>query len=113
MMDRYILSRIFFTFFICIFALSIFTQNVDAGETLRKKAAGLPQCTLIPVSKYPVFEDDLSYEHLSECILGSISYYKKLSPSASISYGADTFTVSHLIQSLKRFLAFIKKKTEP
>jgi peptidoglycan lytic transglycosylase A len=97
-------------FFIWILVLLIFVVKGNAGETSQKKAAAPPQFTLISVSTYPVFEDDLRYARLSECILGSISYYQKLPPSKRVSFGADTFTVSHLMQSLKRFLAFIEKK---
>ncbi|MGB9499552.1 MAG: murein transglycosylase A [Dissulfuribacterales bacterium] len=110
MMDRSPLFRISFPLFTALLVLSIFTINVDAGETSQKKAVSKPQCVRIPVSKYPVFEDDLNYERLSECIQGSISYYKKLPSLKPVSFGANTFTVSHLIQSLKGFLAFIEKK---
>lgn len=110
MMDRFPLFRIYFSFVTALLFFLIFTVKADAGETDRKKAAAPPQCTLIPVSKYPVFKDDLNYEHLAKCIQGSISYYQKLPSLKPVSFGADTFTVSYLIQSLKRFLAFIEKK---
>lgn len=110
MRNRYFLPRIFFVFFIGLLVFSIFTVKADAGETTRNKTIAHPQYERIPVLKYPVFEDDLNYKDLEKCISGSIAYYNKLPSSRTISLGTDTFSVGHLIRSLKRFLAFIKKK---
>jgi membrane-bound lytic murein transglycosylase A len=52
---------------------------------------------------YPDFADYSNYEHLAEGIQKSLNYLRKLPPDREISYGQDSYRVSHLIQSLEAF----------
>ncbi|MBC2717392.1 MAG: murein transglycosylase [Desulfobacteraceae bacterium] len=69
-----------------------------------------PVFKVVPVSERPFFEDDLDFGQLEEAISGSIAYYQKLPAAKQFFFGKDTFSAGHLIRSLKRFQAFIKRK---
>ncbi len=96
----FILSVIAVTFFV------FFTLEASAKSSAKSQ----PVLKEVPVSERPAFEDDLDFGHLEEAMLGSIEYYQKLPLSRKFSFGKDTFSAGHLICSLERFLAFIKKK---
>jgi membrane-bound lytic murein transglycosylase A len=58
----------------------------------------------------PQFGDDLNYERLAESIQGSISYFDKQWPLATIPFGEDQYSIGHLVRSLQHFLAFIENQ---
>jgi membrane-bound lytic murein transglycosylase A len=61
-------------------------------------------------SAYPEFFDDMDYDSLENCILGSISYLNRVSPIVKFRFGQDIFNSPHMIKSLEHFLNFIRTK---
>ncbi|MBW2603048.1 MAG: MltA domain-containing protein [Deltaproteobacteria bacterium] len=64
----------------------------------------------IDSSAYPVFFDDMDYDGLENCILGSISYLNRVPPTKTFRFGQDVFNTAHMIRSLEYFLHFIRTK---
>jgi peptidoglycan lytic transglycosylase A len=64
----------------------------------------------IDLSDYPVFLDDMDYDGLENCILGSISYLKQVPPTKTFRFGQEIFNTGHIIKSLECFLHFIRTK---
>jgi peptidoglycan lytic transglycosylase A len=64
----------------------------------------------IDLSDYPVFLDDMDYDGLENCILGSISYLKQVPSTKTFRFGQEIFNTGHIIKSLECFLHFIRTK---
>ena len=64
----------------------------------------------IDSSEYPDFFDDMDYDGLENCILGSVSYLNRVSPIVKFRFGQDIFNSPHMIKSLEHFLNFIRTK---
>ena len=63
--------------------------------------------------EYPHFSDDGDYDQLARGIAMSLAYLRKLPPDRLISFGADTYSVAHLIHSLIVFDEIIRKRPAP
>jgi membrane-bound lytic murein transglycosylase A len=63
----------------------------------------------LQVSEYPDFVDDTNYDNLEEGILQSLSYLKKRPKDMKFKFGEDLYEISHMIDSLSKFLEFTKK----
>ena len=98
----FILSILAVMFFICL--------TTAAPAKFSSESQSQPVFQVVPVDECPFFEDDLHFDHLEEAIRGSLVYYQKLPSEKRFFFGKDTFLASHLIRSLKRFLAFIENK---
>jgi len=57
--------------------------------------------------QYPLFSDDMGYDGLARAIERSIAYLNKLPEDRQFSFGQETFSRNHIIESLQRFLTFI------
>jgi membrane-bound lytic murein transglycosylase A len=66
--------------------------------------------TKISASEYPEFLDDMAYNSLTDGILGSISYLRRVPPTRTFRFGQDVYDTSHMIRSLEHFLYFIQAK---
>ena len=80
---------------------------------------GLAACTaprgFVPIDEPDAFawEDDGSLEELAKAIDGSISYYRRLPPSAEIPFGKLSYTPGEMIRSLQLFLKLRRSETDP
>ena len=59
-------------------------------------------------SAYPTLYDDLNYEGLNHGIQMSLGYLRKVPRDRAFVFGADSYTVAHLIRSLEVFQEFIQ-----
>ena len=77
-----------------------------------KKPPEIKETALIRIdsSAYPDFFDDMDYDGLENCILESISYLNRVSPTLKFRFGQDIFNTPHMIKSLEHFLNFIRTK---
>ncbi len=66
--------------------------------------------SLLAVSDYPVFKDDLDYVNLKQSLKKSLIYYRNLDQKKNVQFGKDLFSTNHMIKTLNRFLFFISKK---
>jgi membrane-bound lytic murein transglycosylase A len=73
---------------------------------LRKKTALIR----IDSSAYPDFFDDMDYDGLENCILGSISYLNRVPPTKTFRFGQEIFNTAHMMRSIEHFLDFIRTK---
>lgn len=62
--------------------------------------------------QYPRFSDDMGYDGLARAIDRSIVYLEKLPEDRLFSFGPDSFSRNHVIESLQRFLGFIDSKPD-
>lgn len=71
-----------------------------------------PRAVMEKVSFSPDFNfsDDLNYDGLSNSILQSLSYLKKIPPDRVFQFGSDSYTGAHMVRTLTHFLAFIQTK---
>jgi membrane-bound lytic murein transglycosylase A len=69
-----------------------------------------PALVEISPSDCPALTDDLAYEGLDRCIQMSLAYLKKIPQDRIFAFGPDSYTASHLIQSLEVFQEFIQDK---
>jgi membrane-bound lytic murein transglycosylase A len=78
----------------------------------KKRPPEIKETALIRIdsSRYPDFFDDMGYDGLENCILGSISYLNRISPALEFRFGQDIFNTPHMIKSLEHFLHFIQTK---
>ncbi|MCU0598164.1 MAG: MltA domain-containing protein [Desulfobacterales bacterium] len=92
-----ILWGVFFILLNSIFfgVLPLFADDINGFQRL------LPE-------DYPQFEDDLNLDQLAKSIQGSIDYFDKQSPLATVAFGEDQYSYRHLARSLNKFLAFIE-----
>lgn len=68
---------------------------------------------LLPVSDYPDFADDKRYAGLTRSIAMSLAYLSQLPPDRRILFGADPYSVAHLIRSLEYFDRVIRRQPSP
>ena len=57
---------------------------------------------------YPDFHDDLELDGLEHSILKSLEYLERVPADRTYQFGEDSFSATHLIQSLQHFLDFIR-----
>jgi membrane-bound lytic murein transglycosylase A len=99
--------------YISIFlSLFLFLLIITGCSIFQKRPPEIIETALIRIesSEYPDFFDDLDYDGLENCILGSISYLNRVSPTVEFRYGQDIFNTPHMIKSLEHFLNFIRTK---
>jgi len=72
-----------------------------------------PALVCIPAGEQPQFVDDADYEQLARSIEMSLVYLRKRPPQKEVRFGADTYTVAHLIRSLERFADLIEDRPSP
>ncbi len=91
--------------------LMIFFFLLPTGCALFKKEP-LPPAVLekVSFSSELNFSDDLNYDGLSDSILQSLSYLKKIPPDRVFQFGSDSYTGAHMVQTLTHFLAFIQTR---
>jgi hypothetical protein len=58
----------------------------------------------------PVFIDDAAYDQLARGIAMSLLYLRKRPPQHIVYFGADGYTVAHLIRSLETFADLIAQR---
>ena len=83
-------------------ALAIFL--IEGGCTVYRDRAldGLSKFS------YPKFTDDMGYDGLEHSILQSIGYLQNVSPETEFKFNEDSYTASHMINSLETFLDFVR-----
>ena len=93
--------------FLCLFLLIITGCGI-----FRKRPSEIKETALIKIdsSEYPDFFDDMDYDGLENCILGSISYLNRVPPTKTFRFGQEIFNTTHMIRSLEYFLCFIQTK---
>ncbi len=64
-------------------------------------------------SDYPHFADDRDFHQLARSISMSLAYLRKLPPDRPIAFGADSYSVAHLIRSLTVFDGIIRTRPAP
>ncbi|MEW5908926.1 MAG: MltA domain-containing protein [Thermodesulfobacteriota bacterium] len=84
-----------------------------SGCIFLSKSAKDPVLERLPLSSYPDFSDDMSFDGLEYGIENSLSYLRRLPSDKLFSFGEDHYSISHIIRSLNEFLAFIQKKPDP
>jgi membrane-bound lytic murein transglycosylase A len=62
---------------------------------------------------YPYFADDNDYHQLSHSLAMSLAYLRKLPPDRRMAFGADSYSVSHLIRSLTVFDKIVRTRPAP
>ncbi|MEJ2660293.1 MAG: murein transglycosylase A [Desulfobacteraceae bacterium] len=62
---------------------------------------------------FPRFADDNNYHQLARGIAMSLAYLKKLPPDRPVAFGADSYSVAHLIRSLMVFDDIIRRRPTP
>ncbi len=83
------------------------------GDDIALAEGGHASLVRMDEADIPVFVDDLMYQHLTDCIDGSISYFKKLPEQTRILYGRDAYTAAHMVKSLECFAEFIRTGPAP
>ena len=63
--------------------------------------------------EYPHFVDDSDFHQLASSVAMSLAYLRKLPPDRPIAFGADTYSVAHLIRSLTVFNEIIRNRPTP
>ena len=93
--------------FLCLFLLIITGCGI-----FRKRPPEIKETALIRIdsSEYPDFFDDMDYDGLENCILGSIAYLNRVPPTKTFRFGQEVFNTTHMIRSLEYFLCFIQTK---
>ena len=56
---------------------------------------------------YPLFSDDMGFDGLAHALGKSIDYLARLPEDRTFTFAGDTFSRNHIVDSLKKFLAFI------
>lgn len=92
--------------------LFLFLLMLTGCGIFKKRPPEIKETALIRIdsSEYPDFFDDMDYDGLEKCILGSVSYLDRVSPITKFRFGQDIFNTPHMIKSLKHFLNFIRLK---
>ena len=67
----------------------------------------------IPANRFPDFSDDMSYSSLTSAMDQSLDYLKRVDPSTLFRFGPDTFTASHLAESILAFEEVMKRNPSP
>jgi membrane-bound lytic murein transglycosylase A len=78
----------------------------------KKRPPEIKETALIRIdsSAYPDFFDDMDYDGLENCILGSISYLNRVPPTKTFRFGQEIFNTAHMMRSIEHFLDFIRTK---
>jgi membrane-bound lytic murein transglycosylase A len=78
----------------------------------KKRPPEIKETALIRIdsSAYPDFFDDMDYDGLENCILGSISYLNRVPPTKTFRFGQEIFNTAHMMRSIEHFLDFIQTK---
>jgi len=97
-------SVFFSLLFLSAFSFGCATKTIRPPEEIGVLAK-------LPVSEYPEFTDDNNYENLKEGIIQSLSYLNKRPKDMQFKFGGDLYKVSHMIDSLIKFLGFIEKNS--
>lgn len=103
----------FFIRYISIVLVLFFFSLIFAGCGLfKKRLPEIKDTALIRIdsSAYPDFFDDMDYDSLENCILGSISYLNRVPPTKTFRFGQEVFDAAHMMRSLEYFLQFIRTK---
>ncbi len=93
--------------FVGIFSLFLAGCALFKKEPPEVKETGLIR---IAAPEHPEFLDDMAYDGLTEGILGSISYLRRVPSTRTFRFGQDVYETSHMIRSLEHFLHFIQAK---
>ena len=90
--------------------LFLFLLMFSGCGIFKKKPPEIKETALIRIdsSAYPEFFDDMDYDGLENCIVESISYLNRVSPTVKFRFGQDIFYTPHMIKSLEHFLNFIR-----
>ncbi len=67
----------------------------------------------LPLCDYPIFADDNDYHQLAQSIAMSLAYLRRLPPDRQILFGADSYSVAHIIRSLVFFNHMIQNQPSP
>ncbi len=94
--------------FVCsVFFLSALAFFFSACPVFGTKRPG-SGTALHPVqSAFPLFTDDLDFEHLSLAIRRNIDYLKRLRPDKTFEYGPHRFSCRQVLESQEAFLDLI------
>ncbi len=63
----------------------------------------LPDLQRLAITEYPRFEDNVDWVHLIRSIENSLAFFRRQPMDRLVSFGADTYTVAHLIRTLQVF----------
>lgn len=107
MKPKFFIRYISIVLFLFLFSLIFAGCGIFKKRPLEIKETALIR---IDASAYPVFLDDMDYDGLENCILESISYLNRVSPTVEFRFGQDIFNTPHMIKSLEHFLNFIRTK---
>ncbi len=67
----------------------------------------------VPVSCFPSFVDDRGFDGLADALNQSLAWLARIPPETVFRFGPDTVSRERLIDSLKRFLAFVATHPSP
>ena len=95
-----------------ILFLFLFSLFFTGCVIFKKRPPEIRETALIKIdsSAYPDFFDDMDYDGLENCVLGSISYLNRVPPTKTFRFGQEVFNTAHMIRSLEHFLHFIRTK---
>ncbi len=79
-------------------------------EPVRPPISPVPALRRLDVADYPHFTEDGDVGQLMRGIDASLAYLQRLPADRKISFGADTYTVSHLTKSLGVFAGLVAAK---
>ena len=85
---------------------------ISACAPVPAPVPSLPEAALkqLPLSDYPDFADDNDYHRLTQSIAMSLAYLQQLPQDRQILFGADPYSVAHLIRSLMFFERIIRNQ---
>ena len=77
---------------------------------LKKQPASAPKQALIkiPPEAYPEFADDMVLDGMEHCLIQSLKYLKRTSPSRKFNFGSDVFDTGHMVRSMEAVLSFVR-----
>lgn len=95
-----------------ILFLFLFPLMFTGCGIFKKRPPEIKETALIRIdsSAYPDFFDDMDYDGLENCILGSISYLNRVPPTKTFRFGQEIFNTAHMMRSIEHFLDFIRTK---
>jgi membrane-bound lytic murein transglycosylase A len=95
-----------------ILFLFLFPLMFTGCGIFKKRPSEIKKTALIRIdsSAYPDFFDDMDYDGLENCILGSISYLNRVPPTKTFRFGQEIFNTAHMMRSIEHFLDFIRTK---
>ncbi len=88
------------------------SRDVSALAPMAEEQETLPALEKISVKEYPVFQANGDLRSLEKAIQSSMLYYRSLPKDRVFVFGEDTFSVSHLIDSLGSFFEIVKNKPQ-